>query len=1189
MQEIIDQILEGNFDYENGSLDFSCAKLEINISAGEVVEGSFFIHATPGRLTRGYINSTDLRMECLTPDFTGNDEEIAYRFHGENMEEGEVVKGAFNVISNHGEYYLPFVVSVEHTVLDSSIGPIKNLFHFANLAKSNWQEAVTLFYNPLFSRIFIGGDMKLYDSYRGLSVHPGNEQNVEEFLIQINKKQKVEYLTEEEQLKLELGTVENSQNVQELELSVVRNGWGYTALNVECDGDFLFTEKELLTDDEFLGNRCRLPVFVEERLCREGKNFGQVVLYNSYVCITVPVVVKVGNTGKIGQVNLARRKLTVQLMERYLSFRMKKITSAVWEKETRKLVEKLVAMNENDVPARLFQAQLLISEERYNEASWLLDHAMSLMEQRESRDEVLQAYYLYLTTLIHRDEGYVKKVAAEVEQIYRHDNSQWRVAWLLLYLSEEYGRSPAAKWLFLEKQFYYGCSSPIIYMEALYLLGNNPTLLRRLNRFEMQVLYFGARKQSLTADLVEQFLYLAGKVRDYSDVLVHTMVLLYEKKADVRILQEICRLLIQGNKIGNAYFTWYQKGIEAQLRITNLYEYYMMSLDLSVPMELPKMVLLYFSYQSNLDYIHNAYLYEYVQRQKERFPELYGNYRMRIERFVVDQIQKLHINRNLASLYQKLLSPGMITEETAEPLSQLIFAHQVRVEDNRLRKVIVYQNGQLSPKEYVLQDGCTWVALYGNQYTILFEDGWGNRFAKSVEYTLEKLMMPGKFQRMILGFEHCAPEFDFYLCGTEHNEVTAENLARAVRVAASGEIAPQIRRDLLLKILQYYYDVDDMRSLDRYLEELPFEDLGQAERGKVLRYMVLRGKYVKAFYWLQQYGPYFVDVKVLVRLISEIMQKNNMVEDPLLTASALYAFRRGKYDSVVLTYLTMYFTGMTKDMRDIWKAAKSFDVDCYMLTEKIIIQMLYSGAFVGEKMDIFRYYVSQGAKQEVEEAFLMQCAYDYFVREKISDRYVFLEIRYAYQRGEAVAPVCRLAFLKYYAENVQEMEEDDKPLIEDFLGEFLRNGVHFNFFRDLKGFEYLTRVMEDKSIIEYRTRPGGKAKIHYVMMHDNGEADEYLTEYMRDVYGGVCFKEFVLFFGESLQYYITEEYEGQEQLTESGNLQKSDIVGQNHGCRYDMINDMIISKNLQDYDTLDRLLEEFYHKEYWNQQLFRLM
>ena len=51
-----------------------------------------------------------MRMECLTGEFTGCDEEIAYCFHGENLDEGDVVKGCFYVIRNNGEYYLPFVV-----------------------------------------------------------------------------------------------------------------------------------------------------------------------------------------------------------------------------------------------------------------------------------------------------------------------------------------------------------------------------------------------------------------------------------------------------------------------------------------------------------------------------------------------------------------------------------------------------------------------------------------------------------------------------------------------------------------------------------------------------------------------------------------------------------------------------------------------------------------------------------------------------------------------------------------------------------------------------------------------------------------------------------------------------------------------------------------------------------------------
>ena len=93
---------------------------------------------------------------------------------------------------------------------------------------------------------------------------------------------------------------------------------------------------------------------------------------------------------------------------------------------------------------------------------------------------------------------------------------------------------------------------------------------------------------------------------------------------------------------------------------------------------------------------------------------------------------------------------------------------------------------------------------------------------------------------------------------------------------------------------------------------------------------------------------------------------------------------------------------------------------------------------------------------------------------------------------------------------------------------------------------------------------------------------------MKEVYSGVFFKEFILFFGESLQYYITEEKNGEEQLTESGTLQKSDIRGKENDSRYQLVNDIVISKTLQDYDTMDKLLEEYYRKEFLNSRLFEL-
>ena len=192
------------------------------------------------------------------------------------------------------------------------------------------------------------------------------------------------------------------------------------------------------------------------------------------------------------------------------------------------------------------------------------------------------------------------------------------------------------------------------------------------------------------------------------------------------------------------------------------------------------------------------------------------------------------------------------------------------------------------------------------------------------------------------------------------------------------------------------------------------------------------------------------------------------------------------------------------------------------------------------------------------------------------------------RRNEPVQKICKLAFLKYYAENKSERRQEQMGLIESFLRELMAEGIHLKLFREYDEYPDLQQELTDKSIIEYRTTPGSRACIHYVMLYENGESDEYKAEYMRDVYGGVCFKEFVLFFGESLQYYITEELNGEERLTESGTLQNSDAAAGGEGGRYHLLNDLVLSKTLEDYDTMDNLLEEYYRKEFLNGQLFTL-
>ena len=83
MADIIENILKGQYKKENGTLEFSCAGVEAEVSAGGTFDGSITLYAPEGIVTEGRVYSTDTRMECLTDSFSGTQDKIGYRFHTE--------------------------------------------------------------------------------------------------------------------------------------------------------------------------------------------------------------------------------------------------------------------------------------------------------------------------------------------------------------------------------------------------------------------------------------------------------------------------------------------------------------------------------------------------------------------------------------------------------------------------------------------------------------------------------------------------------------------------------------------------------------------------------------------------------------------------------------------------------------------------------------------------------------------------------------------------------------------------------------------------------------------------------------------------------------------------------------------------------------------------------------------------
>ena len=108
------------------------------------------------------------------------------------------------------------------------------------------------------------------------------------------------------------------------------------------------------------------------------------------------------------------------------------------------------------------------------------------------------------------------QVEARIEQMFLQNRRSWILQWILLYLQERLMEGRRAEAGSHRRAVRYGCSSPVMYLEAFLILKKDPFLLRKLDTFECRVLRFAARQKLLTPELAEQTGNLALHRRSWS-------------------------------------------------------------------------------------------------------------------------------------------------------------------------------------------------------------------------------------------------------------------------------------------------------------------------------------------------------------------------------------------------------------------------------------------------------------------------------------------------------------------------------------------------------------------------------------------------------------------------------------------------------------------------------------------------
>ena len=458
MSDKIARYIAGEFEYEGGSLVFSCSKIELNLSQGESVTDSFTIKEESDKEFHARIYSSNLVMKCDKEEYDGREITVTYKTDTADKLSGEVIKGEFQIVSDMGEYVIPYVITIRHETIDSSLGNIKNLFHFANLAKTDWAEAVKLFESDEFEAVLNGNDARYRNLYRGLSLKGESNRNLDEFLIGVNKKKAMEFAPDKTQVK-----IVNPFDMAPRTVRISRNGWGHLAVNVQADGAFIVVSKERLSDDDFLGNRCEFTFYIKEDALHPGNNFGRIRFTHAYGSFDVEVQVVYKPDKRTIHAAHQEKRMMYSLTRYYLDFRMKRIASAKWLSQTKELLNHRRNIDADGVDNCLFEAHMLLTQEHYNEAKWLLDQTI---ENPELLEDTEYCYYLYLTCLYNGDEYYSQQIADKITAIYKKQPDNWRIGWLLLYLPGEFTRNDSVKWNFVMQLIQQGYHSPVMYLEA---------------------------------------------------------------------------------------------------------------------------------------------------------------------------------------------------------------------------------------------------------------------------------------------------------------------------------------------------------------------------------------------------------------------------------------------------------------------------------------------------------------------------------------------------------------------------------------------------------------------------------------------------------------------------------------------------------------------------------------------------
>lgn len=1175
MKATVEQYAKGDFEFHRPEILISEQKLQLKIEAGTVYSGELVLS-----------NVQDAQMKVMVYDdrylftfdrhiFVERKCKLCYHFDGSHFEQGKTIRGNLNVIADGSEIVIPYVVEIVAPYVNTSLGPVNDMFQFTALAEQSWEEALKVFESEGFEHTFLKGQPQLEKVYDSLRLSLSANQALEEFLVYIHKK-KVQTLS----VLPEVMTIDMPDTLMSGMVRITRNTWGYTNASIYTDCPFLSVRKQMLSSADFYGDEYNLEFFVNPEMIEDDARVGHIYIENIYQKLKVEIIVSRGfATNRDRTEVVAPRRIVkasiLRLVESYIDFRIGRMDTTQYLERTLFTLHNLVEYQPEVGIYRLgvLHMQLLTGEREYVEQECMrmeADDVGMIHGEKES------CYYQYIKAMLTKETSAVKRAAEMIHARLSEEKPDLFYYWLYMHVASEFREDKTALYKQMERLYEAGMRSPIMYLELCDIFNQEPLMFRKLGSLELAAVRWGIRQDYISSEIKQSYVLLAAKEKGFSKKIFRSLESIYKETDGLDCLKVMVTMLITGNRLEHKYHKYYALAVDASLKLIGLNECFLRSMNFKEYDRIPFPVLKYLNYKNTLSESETAYLYANIIANKEDYVNVYHEYIGNIEAFMGEQILQGHIDDDLSVIYAEFLDPAQVNEKYAFQLVNIIFKRKLICNNKHIRSVAV-KHRELAKEVIVpVKDGVAYIELITDSAAISLLDENGNRYISTIPYRLEKLVE----ERYYIDICYRYSSHDYRLLLFLHanakklmgQNIQEINLAR--ELIHKKELSMVKRQEALVTMISYYDGHYDSAILRKYLEMVEEQSILPESGSYLIELMIQEGLYKKAYVLIQLYGFSNVQDEKLLRLVSFLTNEPEYMHEELLTAICVRLFEHDKYGEAVLKHLTTHYRGTLDELCTLWKRSRGILSDTRELEENALAQMMFADQTCDEIYDLFNSYYYGRNRGMVVKGFLKQTAFRYVVGGAVVPTFIFDTMYNEIEKGNLTDDLTAMALLMYYS--TVQIHPSKTLWVREKAADFIRRGKILPFFKQFADLLDLPGDIYCKTFLIYRTKVHENIKVQY-SFDSVLKQQSYITDQLEEILPGLYIKSFVVFRGERLLYHIEDHgTEGTAVIVEGDGSTTDQLMGDPEN-RFAWINEMLRNQELRDDDALLEDISRYLH------------